>query len=56
MVRPITVLKTQTLLQENRQITQVLVSWEGLSQEDASWMDLHELMLTYPDLDLEDTI
>lgn len=52
LIRPFHILNTRVVLQDDKHITHVLVQWEGLLSEDASWVSLQDLQKSYPDFDL----
>lgn len=56
LIRPFHILNTRVVLQDDKHITHVLVQWEGLLSEDASWVSSQDLQKSYPDFDLEDKV
>ena len=49
-LEPISILQDRTHQLRSRNITQVLVQWQGGSQEDATWENLYLLWKQFPHL------
>lgn len=56
IITPIKILNIKRLLQYNQYITKLLVHWEGLQLEDASWIMLIGLQRAYPSFNFEDKV
>ncbi|PNX84282.1 hypothetical protein L195_g040340 [Trifolium pratense] len=53
-IRPLAVLDWQ--ISDDEGITKVLIQWEGLFPEDATWEDYDDIKETYPAFNLEDKV
>lgn len=56
LLLPKAILQSRFLLCKGQQVLQVLVHWEGLPQEEASWEDWTPLQSSFPSLNLEDKV
>ena len=50
MLEPIAILQKRVKQLRNRDITEVLVHWQGLPADDATWDSIYQLHLKYPHL------
>ena len=55
-IRPLAILDVEKAADQGPQKTKVLIQWTGLSPEDSTWEDLHQLQQDFPDLNLEDKV
>nr|KYP44277.1 Retrotransposable element Tf2 [Cajanus cajan] len=49
LIKPLAILDRRVKKKNNKAITEVLVQWEHTNPEDATWKELHELQIQYPD-------
>ncbi|XP_076937811.1 uncharacterized protein LOC143605666 [Bidens hawaiensis] len=49
LLQPRSIVDRRLVRERNRQATQVLVHWQGLPLEDATWEDLNEFELRFPE-------
>ncbi|XP_038687346.1 uncharacterized protein LOC119996729 [Tripterygium wilfordii] len=56
VVKPIAILSQREVVRQGQLIPQVLVQWENLLQEDATWEDLALVSKQFPNLNLEDKV
>ncbi|KAJ9537379.1 hypothetical protein OSB04_030112 [Centaurea solstitialis] len=53
---PKDILQTRFLLRKGQQVQQVLVHWEGMPIEEATWEDWEPLQAIFPSINLEDKV
>lgn len=56
ILQPTQLLQYREIKRSNHWVQQVLVKWEGLTDDDNSWEDLQPLQQHYPHLDLGDKV
>ncbi|KAI5438609.1 hypothetical protein KIW84_024371, partial [Lathyrus oleraceus] len=56
ILMPQTIIQSRVILQQQQQIPQVLVQWEGLPRSAATWENWSEFQDNYPNLNLEDKV
>jgi len=56
MVQPIVVLDSRVLLRDSSQVEQVLIQWEIVGLEEATWEDVTWVKASYPHFNLEDKV
>lgn len=56
ILMPQTIIQSRVILQQQQQIPQVLVQWEGLPRSVATWENWSEFQDNYPNLNLEDKV
>lgn len=53
---PIAIIVQRIIKKNNKEVTKVLVHWQGIAQEDATWEQYHVLMKKYQHARLEDKV
>lgn len=53
---PAAILARRTIHTDYQHVVQVLVEWQGLSRERASWENLNQLKTQFPTINLEDKV
>ncbi|WVY91245.1 hypothetical protein V8G54_036759 [Vigna mungo] len=56
VIQPVAILKSRVILRGMNQVPQVLVQWEGLEVDNATWEDQSTLQQAFPNLNLEDKV
>jgi hypothetical protein len=56
LLAPLHVLQTRIVPSNGQLISQALIQWEGLTEEEATWEDCLTLKKNYPSLNLEDKV
>jgi Chromo (CHRromatin Organisation MOdifier) domain len=53
-IEPLVILDRRTVKKRNQPVTEVLIQWSNLAEEDATWESWNELLKQFPDNCLED--
>ncbi|MCH95015.1 Ty3/gypsy retrotransposon protein, partial [Trifolium medium] len=56
VMQPAQVLATRTILTGMHQVQKVLVQWENVLQDEATWEDFEDIQASYPNFNLEDKV
>ena len=56
ILSPIQILDTRTIIQGTTHIPQLLIQWENINPNEATWEDLEDIAVGYPNLNLEDKV
>nr|KYP74492.1 Retrotransposable element Tf2 [Cajanus cajan] len=56
VVLPFKILSIRDIIRAGQTVHQILVQWEGFSEDEATWEDSEEMAKSYPNLNLEDKV
>jgi hypothetical protein len=56
VLQPVDILQSRQLVQGKKTIQQILVQWENLPEEEATWEELEEFRHQFPNYNLEDKV
>lgn len=56
LIEPAAILQRRAVIRDGKSTTQVLVHWQGHSQEEATWVDFSDFCQQFPNYSLEDKV